>query len=47
MQRGHDIHVMPDWTWDVGHAQGIIIDAETGVLHGGADPRGDGYALGW
>ncbi|MHB8568529.1 MAG: gamma-glutamyltransferase [Nitrososphaerales archaeon] len=29
-----------------GHAQGITIDSESGVLTGGADPRGDGLALG-
>jgi gamma-glutamyltranspeptidase/glutathione hydrolase len=44
---GHDVNLMEDWTWNVGHAQGILIDQETGVLHGGADPRGDGYAIGW
>jgi gamma-glutamyltranspeptidase/glutathione hydrolase len=44
---GHDVHVMEDWTWNVGHAQGILINKHTGVLQGGADPRGDGYAIGW
>lgn len=46
-KKGHKINVMEDWTWNVGHAQGILIDKETGVLQGGADPRGDGYAMGW
>jgi len=27
--------------------QGIAIDPDTGSLMGGADPRRDGYALGW
>jgi gamma-glutamyltranspeptidase/glutathione hydrolase len=31
----------------MGHAQAILIDSETGVRHGGADPRGDGQAIGY
>lgn len=31
----------------MGHAQMIAIDRERGVLKGAADPRADGYALGW
>jgi gamma-glutamyltranspeptidase/glutathione hydrolase len=46
-QMGHEVYIMEDWTRNVGHAQGILIDRQTGVLQGGADPRGDGYALGW
>ena len=46
-KKGHDIKLMENWTWNVGHAQGILIDEQTGVLQGGADPRGDGYAMGW
>jgi gamma-glutamyltranspeptidase/glutathione hydrolase len=46
-KKGHDVHIMEDWTWNVGHAQGVLIDSENGVLQGGADPRGDGYAMGW
>jgi gamma-glutamyltranspeptidase/glutathione hydrolase len=30
-----------------GGYQGIMIDAETGVLMGGSDPRKDGLAIGW
>ncbi|MGH3319333.1 MAG: gamma-glutamyltransferase [Streptosporangiaceae bacterium] len=44
-QRGHDVHVLDGWPDHMGHAQGIVIDPDTGVLTGGADPRGDGYAL--
>ncbi len=42
---GHEVNVLDDWTWNMGHAQGILRDKNTGVLQGGADPRGDGYAL--
>ncbi|MCZ6680733.1 MAG: gamma-glutamyltransferase [Candidatus Poribacteria bacterium] len=44
--RGHDIHVMPDWTAGVGGGQGIAVDSEEGSLMGGADPRRDGYSIG-
>jgi gamma-glutamyltranspeptidase len=27
--------------------QGIMVDPESGALMGGADPRRDGYAIGW
>ncbi|MDK2821229.1 MAG: oxamate amidohydrolase [Clostridia bacterium] len=47
VQRGHDVSILPAWSSDVGHAQGIAIDYKNGVLMGGADPRGDGYAIGW
>ena len=36
-----------DWTPAVGGGQGIFVDADTGTFVGGADPRRDGYALGW
>jgi gamma-glutamyltranspeptidase/glutathione hydrolase len=31
----------------VGHAQAIRIDQESGFYEGGADPRGDGAAVGF
>ncbi len=43
--RGHDVRVLPDWTWAVGGGHGIDVDAERGVLSGGADPRRDGAAV--
>ncbi len=46
-RRGHQVQLLPAWANEAGHAQGIIIDHHRGVLMGGADPRGDGYALGW
>lgn len=35
------------WSMTVGGAQGISIDQATGWLMGGADPRRNGYAVGW
>jgi gamma-glutamyltranspeptidase/glutathione hydrolase len=35
------------WSMTVGGAQGITIDYSTGWLMGGADPRRNGYAVGW
>lgn len=46
-RRGHRVAEIGPWDGAVGHAQGIVIDAETGVLSGGADPRAEGIAAGW
>jgi len=43
--RGHDVRVLPPWTWVVGGAHGISADAKRRVLQGGADPRRDGQAV--
>ena len=43
--RGHQVNTIADWSWVVGGGQGIVRDAESGALMGGADPRRDGYAL--
>ncbi|MEA2596068.1 MAG: gamma-glutamyltranspeptidase / glutathione hydrolase [Thermomicrobiales bacterium] len=45
--RGHTIRLIDDWSYLVGGGQGIMVDPDTRVLMGGADPRRDGYALGW
>ncbi|MEE9172276.1 MAG: gamma-glutamyltransferase [candidate division NC10 bacterium] len=45
--RGHPVRVVGAWDDVMGHAQAILIHPETGVRHGGADPRGDGQALGY
>ena len=45
--RGHTIRLIDDWSYLVGGVQGIMVDPATGVLMGGADPRRDGYAIGW
>jgi len=46
-RRGHMVNVIDKWSMAVGGAQGILADAEQGTFQGGADPRRDGYALGW
>lgn len=43
---GHTVEVLDEFTDLMGHAGAIWID-ENGVKHGGADPRGDGVALGY
>ena len=45
-QRGHTLEVMHGWGAS-GSEMMIQVDAETGALHGAADPRRDGYAIGW
>ena len=45
--RGHAIERAADLTWLVGGMHGVYRDPETSVLMGGADPRRDGYAVGW
>ena len=44
---GHQVEVLPDYSWAVGGGQGILIDPDSGARMGGADPRRDGYAIGW
>jgi gamma-glutamyltranspeptidase/glutathione hydrolase len=43
--RGHKLRIAP--AWSLGSNAGIIIDAKTGVLSAGADPRVDAYAWAW
>ncbi|HEV2235061.1 MAG TPA: gamma-glutamyltransferase [Ktedonobacterales bacterium] len=45
--RGHQVSAIGPWDSQTGHAQGIVIDHVAGVLHGGADPRAEGAAVGW
>ena len=45
--RGHDVERVGAWESMMGHAVAIRIDPTTGVLHGAADPRSEGIALGW
>ncbi|MBA2247248.1 MAG: gamma-glutamyltransferase [Chloroflexia bacterium] len=45
--RGHEMTLVDGWNPNAGHAQMILIDPQTAVLKGGADPRADGAALGY
>jgi gamma-glutamyltranspeptidase/glutathione hydrolase len=44
--RGYRLAVIEDWSVRVGGGQGIVF-REDGWLAGGADPRRNGYAMGW
>jgi len=48
-RRGHKVDLVPDWAVTMGHAHALTVrrDAGVWVLAGGADPRGDGLALGY
>jgi gamma-glutamyltranspeptidase len=46
-KRGHIVDRWGDWHELAGHAHGITIDSDEGVLSGGSDPRSDGAAIGW
>jgi oxamate amidohydrolase len=45
-RRGQPVRMVADWDDNMGHAQAIRIN-EDGTLEGGADPRGDGIAIGY
>ncbi|WP_227937963.1 gamma-glutamyltransferase [Alkalihalobacillus deserti] len=44
---GHDIEVVEEFTDVMGHAGAILINPENNVKLAGADPRGDGAAIGY
>ena len=44
---GHDLRVVGDWSETMGQVQAVVLDHEHAMLGGGADPRGDGQAIGW
>ena len=46
-RRGQPVQMVTDWNDNMGHAQAIRIDRERGYYEAGADPRGDGAALGY
>jgi gamma-glutamyltranspeptidase/glutathione hydrolase len=46
-RRGHALNVLGLWDGVVGREMMIQVDSDTGVLQGAADPRHDGYAIGW
>jgi len=45
--RGHDVQIVDDWAYEAGGAQAIMIDPASGLLQAGADPRREGYAIGF
>ncbi len=46
-KKGHTFNFIGDWSPAVGGGQAIMVDPDTGSFMGGADPRRDGYAMGW
>jgi len=46
-RRGHPVDRWGDWNELAGHAHGITVDPQTGLLAGGFDPRSDGAAVGY
>lgn len=44
---GHVVDPYPEYTTGVGGVNGIVVDPDSGALMGGADPRRDGYVIGW
>jgi gamma-glutamyltranspeptidase/glutathione hydrolase len=46
-RRGHPVVRVDDYTDTMGHAGAIMIDPETALKYGAADPRGDGLAVGY
>ncbi len=46
-RRGHPVDRWGDWNELAGHAHGITVDAQSGLLAGGFDPRSDGAAIGF
>ena len=47
VRRGQPVKMLEDWNDNMGHAQAIRCDPDQPFLEGGADPRGDGAALGY
>jgi gamma-glutamyltranspeptidase/glutathione hydrolase len=45
--RGYGLELLGPWSMRVGGVQAIVRDLATGWLMGGADPRRNGYAMGW
>ena len=46
-RRGHPVKSVENYTDIMGTAGAILVDPETQVKFGGADPRGDGAAVGY
>ena len=46
-RRGHDLEVLTDAGAVTGSLKGIVVDQESGVLKGAADPRREACCIGW
>ena len=46
-RRGHDVEVLSDAGAVTGSAKGVVVDQESGVLKGAADPRREACCIGW
>jgi gamma-glutamyltranspeptidase/glutathione hydrolase len=46
-EKGHKVELWPGWSWKSGGVCMIIIEPDTNILKGAADPRRESYALGW
>jgi gamma-glutamyltranspeptidase / glutathione hydrolase len=44
-KRGHTVKMTGPWS--IASMKAVMMDPETGVLYGAADPRRDGYSAGW
>lgn len=47
IERGYTLEMLGAWSMRVGGVQATLRDRESGWLMGGADPRRNGYAMGW
>ncbi|MFI6483576.1 gamma-glutamyltransferase [Nonomuraea sp. NPDC050663] len=46
-RRGQPVHMVTGWNDNMGHSQAIRVNSAEGCYEAGADPRGDGAALGY
>jgi gamma-glutamyltranspeptidase/glutathione hydrolase len=46
-RRGQPVQMVTDWNDNLGHASAIRVNREEQLFEGGADPRGDGAAMGF
>ena len=47
INKGHKLNVRKEMDLYFGGAQAVMIDPKTGIIYGGADPRRDGFAIGY
>jgi gamma-glutamyltranspeptidase / glutathione hydrolase len=43
-QKGHDLHVLGDYSSAMGRGQAVLYNSKTGIKYGASDPRADGNA---